>query len=471
MRVNRREFLITGAALAAVSILDGPLQTARASVHRQRLRAGPGSIPLLGPDAPETDVWAYNGAVPGPVLRMHRGERITLDFENALARPTTVHWHGLRVPNNMDGVPELTQAPVAPGGRFEYSFELRNTGTYWYHPHFQSAEQVDRGLHGVIIVEDDVPPPVDRDLLWVLDDWRLDGKGQISDDFGNLHDASHQGRFGNTASINGRVPEDLAVRSGERIRLRLVNVANAWIFGLDFLAHSPTVIAYDGHAVAPHSPPGGLVTVGPSQRVDLILDLSGAPGERFEVLDRYYPRRQYKLLDLVYSQKGLRGKPPADKIALPAPDLPVPDLATAERHEITFSGGAMGGMQSARYGGKETGIRALARMGKVWAINGTVANKHDQPAVLALRRGRTYVIDFVNDTAFTHPIHLHGQPMQLLEVNGKVPARITWRDTLLLDARSRASVAVVADNPGRWMLHCHIPEHQEAGMMAVVDVD
>jgi FtsP/CotA-like multicopper oxidase with cupredoxin domain len=471
MPVNRREFLIAGTALAAGSTLGGPIQVAKASTDRQRLRAGAGSIPLLGPGAPQTHVWAYNGDVPGPVLKMRRGERFTLDFENGLQQPTTIHWHGLRVPNNMDGVPELTQAPVAPGGRFHYAFELRNTGTYWYHPHFQSAEQVDRGLHGVIIVEDDYPPKVDRDLLWVLDDWRLDGKGQIVDDFGNLHDASHQGRFGNTASINARVPEDLSVQSGERIRLRLVNVANAWIFGLDFVGHSPTVIAYDGHAVQPHSPPAGLVTLGPSQRVDIILDLNAAPGKRFEVVDRYYPRRPYKLLDLVYSQSPLRLERPTDRIYLPAPDLPTPDLAKAERHEIIFSGGAMGGMKSARFDGRETDIRTLAQMGKIWAINGTVASRHDQPAVLKLRLGRTYVIDFVNETAFPHPIHLHGQPMQVLEVDGKAPAQTTWRDTLLLESRSRGSVAVVADNPGRWMLHCHIPEHQEAGMMAVVDVE
>jgi len=471
MRVSRREFLITGTVLAAASTLDGPVRLANAGAEPQRLTAQAGSIPLLGADAPDTKVWAYNGNVPGPVFRMRRGEHFELDFENALQRPSTVHWHGLRVPNNMDGVPVLTQPPVAPGGRFRYAFALRNTGTYWYHPHFQSAEQLDRGLHGVIIVEDDDPPRVDRDLLWVLDDWRLDGKGQIVDDFANLHDASHQGRFGNTASVNGRVPEDLRVQSGERIRLRLVNVANAWIFGLDFVAHSPTIIAYDGHAVEPHRPSGGLVILGPSQRVDVILDLSGAPGERFEVLDRYYPRRQYKLLDLVYGRNRLRSTPPADTIALPAPDLPVPVLATAERHAITFSGGAMGGMQSARFGGQETGIRELAQKGKIWAINGTVASRHDEPPVLTLRRGHSYIIDFVNETAFTHPVHLHGHPMKVLEVDAKVPARVTWRDTLLLNPRSRASVALVADNPGRWMLHCHIPEHQEAGMMAVVDVN
>ena len=471
MPLGRRRFLTSSTLLAAASTLVAPIGLLNAKINAHRLTANTTSIPLLGPDEPETNVWAYNGSVPGPVFRFRPGDRLELDFENELQSPTTVHWHGLRVPNDMDGVPVLTQPPVAPGGRFRYTFELRNTGTYWYHPHFQSAEQVDRGLHGVIIVEDETPPRVDRDLLWVLDDWRLDGKRQIIDDFGNLHDASHQGRLGNTATVNGLAAGDLSVRPGERIRLRLVNVANAWIFALDFVGHSPTIIAYDGHAVTPHRPSENLVILGPAQRVDVILDLAGAPGERFEVLDRYYPRRQYKLLDVVYGENRLRNRPLTDGTSLPAPELPAPELSTAEHHSVTFSGGAMGGMQSALFDGRETSIRDLARQGKVWAINGTVASRHDEPPVLQLSRGRTYVIEFQNDTAFPHPIHLHGHPMKVLETNGRKPAHALWRDTLLLQPHARGTVALVADNPGRWMLHCHIPEHQEAGMMAVVDVN
>jgi FtsP/CotA-like multicopper oxidase with cupredoxin domain len=379
MGISRRGFLRSGAVLAAGAALVGTGRLAAASTGPRRLTAKAGSVPLLGADAPETGVLAYNGSVPGPVYRLRNGEHFELEFDNALDRPTTVHWHGLRVPNAMDGVPVLTQAPVAPGGRFRYAFTARNPGTYWYHPHFQSAEQLDRGLQGVIIVEDDDPPPVDRELLWVLDDWRLDGTGQITDDFGDLHDASHQGRFGNTATVNGRVPEEVRVRAGERIRLRLVNVANAWIFGLDFTGHAPTIVAYDGHAVEPHRPAGDRVVLGPSQRVDLILDLDGAPGERFEVVDRYYPRQQYKLLDLVYAQERLRSTPRGDPIALPAPDLPAPDLGNAERHRITFSGGAMGGMRSARLDGKDTEIRQLARMGKVWARRAAAARAPARP--------------------------------------------------------------------------------------------
>ena len=147
-------------------------------------------------------------------------------------------------------------------------------------------------------------------------------------------------------------------------------------------------------------------------------------------------------------------------------------LGPSQRVDVILDlDGAMGGMQSARFDGQELGIRELARKGKAWAINGTVASRHDEPPVLKLSRWRSYIIHFVNETAFTHPIHLHGHPMRVLEANGRKPAHVLWRDTLLLEPRARGTVALVADNPGRWMLHCHIPEHQEAGMMAVVEVD
>lgn len=435
----------------------------------ERLIPQPAKADLLGPGK-TTAVWGYNGTVPGPALRLKVGQRINTVLENRLTRPTTVHWHGMRAPNGMDGVPALTQPPVAPGGTFHYAFEARNPGTFWYHPHFQSAEQLDRGLHGVIVVEDEKPPEVDRDLVWTLDDWRLDPQGQIVEDFGDLHDISHQGRIGNTATLNGRVPDKFELRKGERIRLRLVNVANAWIFGLEFKGHSPRVIALDGHAVAPHPPADGLIVVGPAQRVDIILDAIGNPGERFEVVDRYYRNRSFKLLDLVYSDTPLRSGAPPPLQALPEPDLPEPDLNDAKRHEIVFTGGAMGGLRSARFRGEDTDIRQLAREGKVWAVNGVVASRHDEPPIIDMRLGHSYIIDFVNDTAFPHPVHLHGHPMQLLMNADKTPAQPVWRDTLLMAPRTRATVAMVADNLGKWMLHCHIPEHQEAGMMTVVSV-
>ncbi len=469
MNLSRRQFLLCGAALATAPIIELGAASTPASEGSRTLVAAPARARLLA--GTETEVWAYDAQVPGPLIRARVGELLDLTLENQLPQPTTLHWHGMRVPNPMDGVPYLTQAPVEPGGRFRYRFAARTPGTFWYHPHFRTAEQQDRGLHGVIVVADDAPPMVDRELLWVLDDWRLDGQASIVDDFGDLHDASHQGRFGNTATINGAVPPDLPVRAGERIRLRLVNVANAWIYGLDFSGHAPLVIAYDGHAVPPHPPPGGLVVVGPAQRVDLIIDLPGPRGARFEVVDRFYRNRSYKLLDLVYTEEALRAQPLTEPVGLPAPSLPEPDLERAERHQVRFTGGAMGGLESARFRGRNTGIRELARAGKVWAINGVVADRNDEPPALELGLGRSHVIEFVNETAFPHPVHLHGHPIKIIAVGGEPAARATWRDTLLLGPRSSATVALVADNPGRWMLHCHIPEHQEAGMMAVVSVE
>ncbi|HEY5701237.1 MAG TPA: multicopper oxidase domain-containing protein, partial [Gammaproteobacteria bacterium] len=286
--ISRRRLLLTGAAMAAAPAMCLPAATKTPAALMDRLVAAPAKATLLGASAPSTDVWAYNGGVPGPELRLRVGQQLRIQLDNRLAHPTTLHWHGMRVPNGMDGVPDLTQPPVPPGGQFEYRFTARDPGTFWYHPHFQSAEQLDRGLHGVVVVEDERPLEVDRDLVWVLDDWRLGKSGQIVDDFGDLHDVSHQGRIGNTATVGGLVPADFVVKKGERIRLRLVNVANAWIFGLDFRGHHPMIIAYDGHAVEPHVPSNDLIVIGPSQRVDVLLDMTGEPGERFEVLDRYY---------------------------------------------------------------------------------------------------------------------------------------------------------------------------------------
>lgn len=469
MILSRRRLLLTGAALAAIPRLPIAAATPTPSTP-DRLVPAFAKTALLGPNAPATGVWAYNGKVPGPEIRLRVGQQLQIDLDNQLNHPTTLHWHGMRVPNGMDGVPDLTQPPVPPKGKFGYRFEVKNPGTFWYHPHFQSAEQLDRGLHGVVVVEDEKPLDVDRDLVWVLDDWRLGQNGQIVNDFGDLHDASHQGRIGNTATVGGRVPGDFAVRKGERIRLRLVNVANAWIFGLDFRGHDPRIVAYDGHAVAPHAPPNNLVVIGPSQRVDVLLDMTGAPGARYEVLDRYYRNQSLKLLDFVYEEGALRSEPLPAVAGLAPPDLPEPDLENAERHQITFTGGAMGGLREARFRGEVTGIRSLAREGKVWAVNGVVASRHDETPFLNLKLGRSYVIEFVNDTAFPHPVHLHGHPMKILKVGANRVGRATWRDTLLMESRSNATVAVVADNPGDWMLHCHIPEHQEAGMMAVVSV-
>jgi len=467
--VSRRGFLLGSGGLAAAAAW--PLAAAGAAKVREvRIVAAPGEAPLLGRENPRTPVWAYNRSVPGPEIRARQGERLRVTVENRLAEETTVHWHGLRVPNSMDGVPDLTQKPIAPGATFAYEFDLPDAGTYWYHPHQRGFEQVGRGLYGPLIVEERDPVLVDRDVTWVLDDWRLLPTARISDDFGNFHDVSHSGRIGNIATVNGLPPRDFSVRAGERVRLRLINAANARNFGLEFQGHHPKIIAYDGQPVAPHEPPGGRVVLGPAMRADVILDMAGRPGDRLTVRDTFYKGLEFRVMDLVYEGTPIRSRPLDASVVLAANTMPEPDLARAQRHEITFGGGMMGRMSMAMMDGRRVGLREMMHHGKAWAINGVAATGHVLEPLLVLDRGRTYVLALHNDTAWFHPIHLHGHSFRVISRNGHPTAHKEWRDTVLLAPRERAEIAFVADNPGDWMFHCHVLEHMAGGMMGVIRV-
>ena len=457
--MKRRNFL--GVAAGAAALVLAPRVSRPRSLVRA-LRVAPAEQSLVGAPHPRTAVWAYNGTVPGPELRLRQGERLRIEVENALDAGTTVHWHGIRLPNAMDGVPYLTQPPIAPnGGRFLYEFDLPDAGTYWYHPHLGSPEQVGRGLYGALIVEERDPPTVDRDAVWVLSDWRLDRDAKIIEDFRGFMDSSHAGRIGNTVTVSGAVLESFSVRAGERIRLRLVNASNARIYGLGFEGHEPWVIAFDGQPLDPYRPAGGRVVLGPAQRADLVIDCGGAPGSRHRVVDDFYRQRAYRLLDLVYSSDGAIRNKPRPVPRLQPNSVPMPDRARAERHRIVFGGGMMGAMPSQR-----------EHKGMFWTVNGIPVrdDDHHHAPLLTLARGRSYVFELVNDTAWHHPIHLHGHVFTVLSRDGKPSDRGESGDTVLLDPRTRVEIAFVADNPGNWMLHCHILEHQAAGMMANIRV-
>jgi FtsP/CotA-like multicopper oxidase with cupredoxin domain len=468
--LSRRTFLAASGAAAAASVLR-PWRARAGPTTDFRLVARPGRTHLVGAPYPETAVWSYNGTVPGPEIRVRQGEPLRIAVENRLAEETTVHWHGVRVPNAMDGVPHLTQPPIAPGEAFVYEFDLPDAGTYWYHPHQRSFEQVGRGLYGLLIVEEREPIQVDRDVTWVLDDWRLLQDAQISDDFGNFMDSSHNGRVGNTVTVNGRILESFPVRAGERVRLRLINAANARIFALEFQDHRPMVIALDGQPVAPHEPAGGRVILGPAMRADVVFDMTGQPGERFSVIDPFYRGLEYRLLDLVYSDEPPLHPHPLDApLRLAANTMPEPDLEGIERHEVTFGGGMMGGMMMAMMDGRRADMREMMRSGMAWAINGVVASGHVMEPLLTLRRGRSYVLAMHNDTAWHHPMHLHGHAFRVIARNGQPTRHQEWQDTVLMTPHERVDIAFVADNPGDWMFHCHILEHQAAGMMGLIRV-
>ena len=478
--IDRRAFLSGTTGALAASLLPG---SATSGDAKRRLVLAETQASLVGSGHPKTRVWSYNGTVPGPELRFKQGERLQIEVENRLPQETTVHWHGIRLPNAMDGVPHLTQQPIARGGKFVYAFDLRDAGTYWYHPHMLSSEQVGRGLYGPLIVEEREPIRVDRELTWVLDDWRLRPDAQIDDGFGNMMDASHAGRIGNTVTINGRVPDTVAVRRGERIRLRLINAANARIFGLEFAGHEPIVIAYDGQPVDPHRLKQRRLDLGPAMRADLVIDMMGKPGERFTLTDSFYRRQAYKLVDLVYGSESLRETRLDATFALAANTMPEPDIGNAVRHDIVFQGGMMGmmverqmgggsgsGMGMGGMGGGMGSMRDMMHSGRIWRINGVAAEGHVMKPMLTLERGKSYVLAMTNMTAWPHPIHLHGHSFRVISRNGAPTRDREWLDTVLMSSRERVEIAFVADNPGDWMFHCHILEHQAAGMMGVIRV-
>jgi FtsP/CotA-like multicopper oxidase with cupredoxin domain len=445
LNLTRRQMLAATAAFAAAPVLA---ETPRI------LRAAPTKIQLAPAGYGAADIWAYDGGAPGPEIRVRQGERVRLNFRNDLPQPSTVHWHGIRIDNAMDGVASLTQEAVEPGAEFAYDFVAPDAGTYWYHPHYRSWEQLARGLYGPLIVEELTPPGVDRDLTLMLDDWRLAQTGAIDESFGAMGDWSHAGRIGNWITVNGDGAWRNPVKRGERLRLRLINAANSRIFTLSLQGAAAWVAALDGQPLETLEAVGRM-TLAPSQRIDLIVDVT----DETEALlisherDGGYAAASFPV-EGVLRDAGLA--PPA-----PLPPNPVPplgDLEAAGKVDLLLEGGAMGGMTEAMRDGRMMGMRELVNAGMVWAMNGGMP---ETPLFVA-ERGRTMRIRMINETAWPHAMHLHGHHFR--RIDGASPGPL--RDTILVQRGETAEIALMADNPGKWMIHCHMLEHQASGMMS-----
>ncbi|MCV3273470.1 multicopper oxidase family protein [Roseobacter sinensis] len=453
--VTRRQFhhaLLGSAASLCVPRL-GWAETAADLVAR------PGRVRLAPADYPETEVWAYGGAVPGATIRLPQGERVSRRFVNKLPQASSVHWHGVRLENAMDGVPGLTQQVVEPGADFLYDFTAPDAGTYWYHPHNRSWEQMARGLYGALVIEEaEAAPQVDVDEVLLLDDWRLTDEAQIADDFGNLHDWSHAGRIGNWITVNGDGAWSREVQRHERLRLRLVNTANARIFSLETRGLDGWIVALDG---MPLETPQRLerLALAPAQRADLIVDVTAEDGGE-GLLISFERDGGYVIagFPVVGTARGERLPDPAR--LPPNPVAALGPLAQARRAELLMEGGAMGGMRGAMMGGQMTRPREMAAAGKVWAMGG-MADMAATPLIEA-DRGETIRIAITNDTAWPHAMHLHGHHFRQISSEG---AAGPLRDTLLMVRGETAEIAFVAENPGDWLLHCHMLEHSAGGMM------
>jgi FtsP/CotA-like multicopper oxidase with cupredoxin domain len=229
------------------------------------------------------EAWTYNGGLPGPLIRTKLGDRLIVHFTNHLPAPTTVHWHGVRVPIEMDGVPGISQPPVLKGGTFTYTFTVSDAGLFWYHPHVASAEQVGFGLYGPLLVED--PQEKARlgffeELVIVLSDIGIDERGKLDDPNSGGTTGMAFGREGNVVLINGKVGTGaLTVRSGAPQRWRIVNTAKSRYFALDLDGQTFTKIGSDGGLTAAPTAETNLV-VGCGERLDLIVSLKGTPGSK-----------------------------------------------------------------------------------------------------------------------------------------------------------------------------------------------
>ena len=459
---DRRQFLKASAAgLFGASILRPII--GQANPKQLDLVASNGQFAFGEDPENTTPVMHYNQSIPGPLIRIPQGRESIIRLHNSLDEPTSVHWHGLRIDNAMDGVPDITQPPVMPGQQFEYRLKPPDAGTYWYHTHMRSWAQLALGLAGVMIVEEDEPPTVDQDIVFAIDDWRLDRDLQMdSASFGSMHDWSHGGRLGNYITVNGKAEPVFEVASGERIRLRLVNIANARIMNLLFSESEISVVAVDGQPVEPFVPKSGRVVLAPGQRADLIIDMTADPGSRsaIEVVIGEYA---YVVADFVYREKARR----EHKLdaALRLPDNPLNRIRLPDEFmhvPLHMGGGAMGGMRSATFEGKEMGIRELVQNQKVWALNGIVGMPAEP--LFRVRRGTAISLDVHNDNGWPHAMHIHGHHF----IHDREPG--LWRDTTLFQRGERGAMQFVADNPGKWLIHCHMVEHMAGGMLTWFEV-
>lgn len=488
-RLSRRTLLVGAAAFGGALAAPFLLRTtgsasATETVARQSatssittgsdLVARPSTAQLMPAPAGATNVWGYDGGIPGPVIRVKAGERVRRRLVNELPQPTAVHWHGIRIANAMDGAAGMTQEPVQPGATFDYDFIAPDAGTYWYHSHDRSWEQAARGLHGPLIVEEpEVWDGADREIVLHLDDWRLDRDGAFDEaSLGQLMDWSHAGRMGTVLTTNGEAKPQFAVRAGERIRLRLINASNARVMALDLDGMRPRVIALDGHPVAPRpAQDGRYVVLAPAQRADVVVEMVGEPGSRMSLrswMDAVENEGWTEVGIFAYGpEKALTSRSP-DVTALPDTMKHDLDLKGAQRVRLDMSGGAMGDMTTLVVEGRERTFDELVGLRKVWGFNG-VGGDMDEP-LFRTEQGRTVRLQIRNGTRWPHAMHLHGHHFQVLARNGKREPNRDWRDTVLNEPMETLDIAFDATNPGRWLLHCHMLEHQAGGMITWFEV-
>jgi FtsP/CotA-like multicopper oxidase with cupredoxin domain len=456
---SRRTLLKAGAVVGAYGVglgLAGGLR--KASAAPVTLTAGETEALLKG-SAPTKGIMSWNAGPMPPLLRLQKGKPFSARLVNQLKEPTTIHWHGLRIDNKMDGVPFLTQPYVYTGDTFDYTFTPPDAGTFWYHPHCNTLVQMGRGMTGMLIVENPDDPSFDDEIVLNLRDWRLGGDGQFIDQF-KPRDAAKSGTYGTYRTANWQDDPVYDVPAGGIVRVRvcITDVTRIYTFGVD--GAEATVIALDGNPVAE---PFRLdrYQAGPGQRIELAMRMPETEGE-IATLTNYRTTPPYPLAR--FRAKGVSLKRNlADVKALPANPVSEPVLKDAEVIPLELTATA----ENAPV--KESFCGSLGY--NFWAINKVPwGGDSDPTAPLAeLKLGKTYILRLANRTPHAHPIHLHGMSFKVLSSTSGL-VRPIFTDTYLVQPDEIAELGLVADNPGDWVIHCHIIEHQKSGMTAFLRV-
>jgi len=447
-------------------------------------------------------MYGFNGQYPGPLIRATRGATVLVRFENRLDQPSSVHWHGVRLDNRFDGVPDITQRAVPPGGRFEYHVYFRDAGIYWYHPHVREDIQQDLGLYGNILVS---PAHgtwlrgVDREQILALDDILLDddGPSPYGAD-GTTH--ALMGRWGNLFLVNGEPSYRLSVRQGDVVRFYLTNVSNARVYNLAFGGARVKVVASDaGRLERERWAPS--VVIAPAERyvVDVRFDGAGdvALTNRIQALDHMYgtytpevdtlgiigvasggsttdASREFNHLrvnvDVTAELAPFRraaARPPDHTLVLTLRTTNLPQPLAMMLNGLNVPMDWNDGMSMGNW------ISTAREVN--WIIRDAATGRENMDVAWHFKRGELVKLRIFNDPtaahAMDHPIHLHGQRFLIISRNGVPNENLGWKDTALIPAGETVDLLVDMANPGRWLLHCHIAEHMGAGMMMPFLVD
>ena len=465
---------------AAVAAAERARRVPGAPVNEVALTAAPATVQIGGRSV---STWAFNGTVPGPEIRVAAGAVIEATVRNRLPQPLTIHWHGIALRSDMDGVPGVTQKAIPPGGEFTYTFTAPDPGTYFYHPH--TGTQLDRGLYAPLIVEEPTAPATyDGDVTLLLDDW-TDGVGESpdaistrlqkgmgampsGDDAGamegmdgmsgmeGMSDVTAQNPLGADTGditypmyvVNGKAATDPAVFDagpGERVRLRLVNAGSDTAFRVAVGGRPMTVIATDGYPVEPANADALLIGMG--ERYDVVVTAPAAG-----------------TVPVVAVAEGKGAQALAVLRAGPGP-LPAPDVRPAELAGRLLALRDLTATPEVTLPPRSPDRTYRVRLtGDMASYNWRVVGPTEDGVTLPVRDGERVRLVLDNQTMMWHPMHLHGHTFQVVDGSAAGPRK----DTVIVPPMGRLTVEFAADNPGQWALHCHNIYHAEAGMVTVL---